>query len=68
MIRATAIRPAETRPANLKVCHRCGIEWDDHRYAWLAGAPCTDCREFYKAEGIKVSEFRRPKNLEEVAA
>ena len=68
MIRASAIRPVRRGRASDIVCYRCGIVWDDHRYAHVKGAPCTDCREILADEGVDLTQFIRPEKRETVAA
>jgi len=48
MISASAIRPVPLEPNRIPMsrsCPRCGIEWTDHRSAFVRDAPCADCRD-----------------------
>lgn len=44
-----------------RICRRCGIEWLDTSWNYAKGAPCLDCREWYRdEEGLPFYHWKRP--------
>jgi len=51
--------PIETLGRSMdRSCWRCGVEWVDVKYTYRRDAPCMDCREALRAEGIPSSAWR----------
>lgn len=57
MIRASRT-PILELPADIRVCYRCGHEWQDSHRKWVLTAPCAACRSQLRREGIDIQQFK----------